>query len=35
MDIHNIDTVSFDREANALVIIDQTLLPADGSGLDI
>ncbi len=29
MDIHNIDTVSFDREANALVIIDQTLLPGE------
>ncbi len=27
MDIHEIDTVSFDEEAPALVIIDQTLLP--------
>lgn len=29
MDIHDIDTVSFDRKSNALVIIDQTLLPGE------
>jgi methylthioribose-1-phosphate isomerase len=29
MDIHEIDTVSFDREGDALVIIDQTRLPGE------
>ncbi|MBR5708254.1 MAG: S-methyl-5-thioribose-1-phosphate isomerase, partial [Oscillospiraceae bacterium] len=29
MDIHEIDTVSFDREGDALVIIDQTKLPGE------
>ena len=29
MDIHDIDTVSFDRKNDALVIIDQTLLPGE------